>query len=151
MTQATKSVKAGIMPGRISEFAVEVGSSIRALLALADLNATGYEVKVDGVTVAANALDTTFVTSSTNLVLLAKQVKGNASKTVKAGIMPGRISEFAVDEGSSIEALLALADLNATGYEVKVDGVTVAANALASTYITSSTNLVLLAKQVKGN
>lgn len=142
-----KTVKAGIMPGVIREAAVEIGASIRSVLALFDLNPTGYEVKVDGVTV--TDLDATAVTTSTNLILLAKQVKGNAVKTVKAGIMPGVIREAAVDTGTSINRVLALFDLNPTGYEVKVDGVTV--TDLDGTVVTESTNLILLAKQVKGN
>jgi sulfur carrier protein ThiS len=143
----SKIVKAGIMPGRINEYGVEVGTSIRQLLEIADLNPQGYEVKVDGVVV--TDFDNTKVTESTNLVLLAKQIKGNAPKVVKAGIMPGRINEYGVDTGTSIKALLDLAELNPAGYEVKVDGVVV--TDLNGTTVTDSTNLVLLAKQIKGN
>lgn len=69
-------------------------------------------------------------------------------KTVKAGIMPGRITEYAVNEGDTIQSVLDLAELNAEGYEVKVDGATVNP---ATAVVTSSTTLILLAKKVKGN
>lgn len=62
------------MPGRINEFAVETGTSISDLLALAELDPQGYDVKVDGERV--EDLTQT-VTESTNLVILAKRVKGN--------------------------------------------------------------------------
>jgi hypothetical protein len=70
-----KLVRVGMMPGRISEYAVAVGTPISEVLAMADLSASGYDVKVDG-----NAVTdlSTAVTSETNLILLAKQVKGNA-------------------------------------------------------------------------
>lgn len=142
-----KTVRVGQMPGQINEFAVEVGTSISALIQLAGLTATGFEVKVDGSTV--SNLSGTFVTASTNLVILAKQVKGNAVKTVRVGQMPGQINEYAVEEGTTIKALIALAGLNTQGFEVKVDGRSV--TNLDAEKVTSSTNLVILAKQVKGN
>lgn len=143
-----KTVRVGVMPGRINEYAVEVGTSIADVIALAELDATGYDVKVDGEKV--TDLEGTTVTESTNLILLAKQVKGNSGvKTVRVGVMPGRINEYAVEVGQSIKSVLELAQLDATGYDVKVDGEKV--TDLESAVVTSSTNLILLAKQVKGN
>lgn len=69
-----KVIRVGMMPGRIEEYAVEVGASIKDILAMANLSATGYDVKVDGVKV--DDLNSP-ITESTNLILLAKQVKGN--------------------------------------------------------------------------
>lgn len=143
----SKTVRVGVMPGRIEEFAVEAGTSIASLLEIANLDAAGYDVKVDGAKV--TDLDSATVTESTNLVLLAKQVKGNAEKTVRVGVMPGRINEFAVTTGTTISEVLALAGLDATGYDVKVDGSKV--TEFESATVTESTNLILLAKQVKGN
>ena len=143
-----KVVRVGVMPGRINEYAVEVGQSIADVIALAELDATGYDVKVDGEKV--TDLHGTAVTEGTNLILLAKQVKGNGNvKTVRVGMMPGRINEFAVEVGQSIASVLELAQLDPEGYEVKVDGEKV--TDLESAVVTSSTNLILLAKQVKGN
>ena len=69
-------------------------------------------------------------------------------KVIRVGMMPGRIEEYAIEVGTSIEDVLAMANLSAAGYDVKVDGVKV--DNLSSP-VTESTNLVLLAKQVKGN
>lgn len=142
----SKTVRVGVMPGRINEFAVEVGTSIASLLQIAELDATGYDVKVDGNKV--TDLDNTLVTENTNLVLLAKQVKGNTEKVIRVGVMPGRITEYAVEVGTPISAVLELAGLDATGYDVKVDGEKVTD---LSTPVQETTNLILLAKQVKGN
>lgn len=70
----SKLVKVGIMPGRITEVAVELGQSIASVIELAGLDSEGYEVKVDGETV--NAEETT-IQPETNLILLVRQVKGN--------------------------------------------------------------------------
>jgi sulfur carrier protein ThiS len=140
-----KTVKVGVMPGRLNEFAVAEGSSIASVLELAGLNASGFEVKVDSITT--TDLEGTKVTSSTNLILLAKQVKGNAGGVVKIGVMPGRLNEFALPATTTIKEALAHAELDASGYEVKVDSVTVT-NFDAPI---GEANLILLAKQVKGN
>jgi sulfur carrier protein ThiS len=70
------------------------------------------------------------------------------TKTVRVGIMPGKIEEYAVEEGMTISQVLELAGLSAEGYDVKVDGAKV--NPAFAT-ITSGTNLILLVKQLKGN
>lgn len=139
-------VKVGVMPGRLEEFAVENGITIRELLEIADINHSGYDVKVDGVKV--TDLDGTTVSDSTRLVLLVKQVKGNSGGQVKIGVMPGRLNEFALEIGITVAEALQLAELDPTGYDVKVDGVKVDPNTAT---ITESTNLILLVKQVKGN
>jgi len=69
-----KTIRVGVMPGRIQEVVVEVGTPVSEVLAIAELDATGYDVKVDGVKITNLNQG---VTESTNLVLLAKQVKGN--------------------------------------------------------------------------
>lgn len=142
-----KTVRVGMMPGKITEFAVEEGMSISEVLALAAMNPSGYDVKVDGVKV--DDTNATKVTSDTSLILLARQVKGNSEVVVRVGMMPGRITEVAVEEGATIASVLSIADLNPSGYDVKVDGVK--CEDVATAIITSATSLILLAKQVKGN
>lgn len=145
MTNAT-TVRIGAMPGTIQEFAVEVGTPVSSLIEMAGLEATGYDVKVDGTKVDA---DTAVVTDSTSLVLLVKRVKGNSDvTTVRVGAMPGTITEYAVEVGTPIKSLLEMANLDPSGYEVKVDGQKVDHE---TAIVTTSTNLVLLVKLVKGN
>ncbi len=140
-----KVVRVGMMPGRIEEFAVEVGTPIKDVLDMAGLAPAGYDVKVDGT----KTEDLSFpITESTNLILLAKQVKGNADKVVRIGIMPGRISEYAIEIGTPVSKVIEMAELDSNGYDVKVDGTKITD---LSAPITETTNLILLAKQVKGN
>ena len=70
-----KTVKVGQLPGLVSEYAVEVGTSIASLLQIAGLNTDGYDVKVDSITV--SDPESAFVTETTNIVILSRQVKGN--------------------------------------------------------------------------
>lgn len=67
-----KTVRVGMMPGRINEFVVEGNTTIEEMLQLAELNPTGYDVKVDGNKVE----DLTATIDDANLILLVKQVKG---------------------------------------------------------------------------
>lgn len=142
---ANGMVRVGMMPGKIDEFAVEVGTPIAQVLEQAGLDASGYDVKVDQVKVDPS---TAVVTESTNLVLLVKQVKGNANGLVRVGMMPGKIDEFAVAVGTPITEVLEQAGLDYAGYDVKVDQVKVDPSTAT---VSDSTNLILLVKQVKGN
>lgn len=134
-------VKIGQMPGTINEYALEDGATFAQALELAGLNSSGYEVKADSRTVT-NLSESA---DGTALILLTKQVKGNA--LLKVGQMPGTINEYAVEPGTSFADVLSLAGLDASGYEVKADSRTITdLNQSAD-----GTSLVLLTKQVKGN
>ena len=67
-----KILRVGKMPGRITEVVVNTGTTIADVLEVAGLDAQGYSIKVDG---QASSLDAK-VTESTNLVILAQEVKG---------------------------------------------------------------------------
>ena len=138
----TNTLRIGQLPGRINEFAVEAGTTLEQALTIAEINADGFEVKVDGVKVTDFNTDV----SGAGLVLLSKMVKGN-SGMVRIGQLPGRIQEFAVEAGTTLEQALTIAELNADGFEVKVDGVKV------TDFNTSidGAGLILLSKMVKGN
>ena len=71
MTTAT-TVRVGYFPGRINEFSVPVGSTVADVLEMAQLNASGYEIKIDG---NVGALDSV-VSEDTQVILLAEMVKG---------------------------------------------------------------------------
>ena len=136
----TKIIRVGSMPGKIQEVAVEVGTTIKEVLEIAELEVAGKEVKIDGVV----SELTDVVTESTKLVLLVSRVKGNG--LVKIGVMPGRITEIAVEDDATVAEIIEIAELDAEGYEVKVDGVKSELDTVAGT-----AKLVLLARKVKGN
>jgi len=117
--------------------------TLKEVIELAGLDAQGFEVKVDGTV---KSLDSV-VAEGDNLVLLVKQIKGNADGVIKIGVMPGRIQEIAVTAGTTIKEAIELAGLDSNGFEIKVDGSVVGVDYT----IKSSDNLVLLVKQIKGN
>jgi sulfur carrier protein ThiS len=134
-------VKVGVMPGRVNEFVVEDAATVSEILAIAEVSAEGYEVKIDGEKVT----DLSTTAGTAGLILLTKQVKGNG--LVKVGVMPGRVNEFVVDDEATVHDILRTAEVSAEGYEVKIDGEKVTDfNQSAGT-----AGLILLTKQVKGN
>jgi hypothetical protein len=74
-------------------------------------------------------------------------VKGNADRVIKVGKMPGRLQDIAVDSSTTYAEALEIAEVDASGYEVKADGTKVTDLDAP----VGSTNLVLLTKMVKGN
>ena len=78
-------------------------------------------------------------------IFLVKQIKGNQC-VVTVGKVPGTLSELAVESGTTIEAVLELADLDAEGFEIKMNGSTVSED----TAVVDGANIFLV-KQIKGN
>jgi sulfur carrier protein ThiS len=138
----TVLVKIGQIPGAVNEFAVEEGTSISEALVLAGLNPSGFEVRMDGTVVQGDDL----IEEDTKMILLVKQIKGN-SPMVKIGQIPGAVNEYALETGTTIAQALELANLSATGFEVRMDGVVVESTVV----IPEDAKMVLLVKQIKGN
>lgn len=136
-------IKAGRLPGRISEIVVEAGSSVAEILAIAELDSTGYEVRVNGTPC---DLETSLEDGDT--ILLVKKIKGNSDGyiTVRCGRLPGRIEEIALNGGRSVADALEAAELDSSGYEIRVNGVPAEPETLLA-----EGDTVLLVKKIKGN
>ena len=61
--------------------------------------------------------------------------------------MPGILSEYALEQSTTVADALQMANLSADGYEVKADGSTVT----DFNQPIGSSNVILLTKKVKGN
>ena len=66
--------------------------------------------------------------------------------TVRAAKMPGRISDYTVETGATVSDVLSVANLNADGFEARVNGQTVEMN-----HQVSDGDTVLLVRKIKGN
>lgn len=67
-------------------------------------------------------------------------------RIVKVGTIPGRLQEFVVTDSTTISEVLGMANLDPSGYDVKVD-----ANMVTDFNApVGDANLIVLAKQVKG-
>lgn len=138
----SNTIKVGQLPGKIIEVAVEEGTTVEQVLAIAEISSEGFEIKADGAVVSLND-----VVDGVNMVLLTKKVKGNADmNTVKVGQLPGKIEEYTFEEGTTVAQALEIAGLSAEGFEVKVDG-----NTAGTSDIVDGANMILLTKKVKGN
>ena len=135
------NVRIGTMPGRINEFALENGATVKEALEIADLTTEGYQIKVNG-----EQVDEGKILSDGDLVLLVKQIKGNSEPLVRVGTMPGKINEYAVLADATVKDVLEIADLTAEGYQIKINGEI----ATLDTPVGDG-DLVLLVKQIKGN
>ncbi len=66
------NVRIGAMPGRINDYVLESGTTVKGALEVAELSSAGYQIKVNS----ENATEDT-VLNDGDLVLLVKQIKGN--------------------------------------------------------------------------
>lgn len=106
------TVRVGRLPGRIGEFTLNGDRTVATALATAGLDATGYEIRVQG---RPATPETTLIEG--DLVLLVKKIKGNADgfTLVRVGRVPGpALVEVAITEatvGAALEAAgITLAD-----------------------------------------
>jgi len=134
-------VKIGKLPGRIVEVALNGDNTVAAAIAAAEIeDTTGYEIRVNGAT---GALTTALPSGST--VLLLKKIKGN-TVSCKVGKLPGRIVEIALEDGASVEDALEVAEIEADGYEIRLNS----APASITDRVPNGSTLLLL-KKIKGN
>lgn len=67
--------------------------------------------------------------------------------TIKIGVFPGSINEFAMEEGTTVAKALEMANINVGAeQEVKADGEVIAADAV----VPSGTKMLLVTKRIKG-
>lgn len=66
--------------------------------------------------------------------------------TIKFGVMPGRINEFVLEEGSTVSTVADLAGESLSGYMIKVNG-----DAANADTVLNDGDTVILSKQLKGN
>lgn len=135
------TIKVGTFPGEIKEFAVEQRSTIAQVLELAELNAEGYQIKLDGRVADMNEV----LPSDAKNLLLIKAVKG-AMQTIKCGCFPGEIKEYGIEDGMTVNDVIELAGLTTDGFQIKLDG----RLADLDEVIQSTDKNLLLIKAVKG-
>lgn len=136
------TVKAGTVPGTLTTIALEEGATVADALRQANLDASGYQVRVNGETA-----DTSRTLGEGDTVLLTRQIKGNMP-TVKAGTVPGVLRDVAIEDGASVADVLAAAGLSSEGYQVRLNGEAIT-NPAGEEIEEGDT--ILLSRQIKGN
>ena len=134
------NLKVGVMPGRLVEVAVEEGTSAREIFKIAEVEVSNHEVRLDG-----NKIDIDDEVNGGNLLVAMKMIKGNA-KTIKVGVMPGKLQTIEIQEGDNAKALFERAGIEVSNHEIRLDGSKIDIN----DNITGGGLLVAM-KQIKGN
>ena len=78
-------IKVGMMPGRLVEVEVQEGLTANEIFEKANVEISNHEIRLDGEKI---NLDT--VINNGGLLVAMKMIKGNA-RTIKVGMMPGRL------------------------------------------------------------
>ena len=134
------NIKVGVMPGKLVEIVAEEGTKVKEIFELADINVDGYELRLDGEKV--KEYDEV---QSGSLLVAMKKIKGNSS-TLKVGIMPGKLTEIAIQPETTAFEAFDIAELDVTGYELRLDGEKIDGDCTVN-----NGNLLVAMKKIKGN
>lgn len=137
-----QTIKVGVLPGAVQELFIEERTTVAEVLEMAGLDATGYDIRLDGVNVEEN----TVIGADASVLVLVKRIKGNMN-TIKVGVLPGQVQEIAYEGELTAGELLDMASLNAEGYDIRLDG----SNVDEDTVIDESARVLVLVKRIKGN
>ena len=134
------NIKVGVMPGKLTEVIAEEGTKVRDIFTLAEIDIEGYELRLDGEKV--KEYDEV---QSGNLLVAMKKIKGNSS-TLKVGVMPGKLTEIAIQPETTAFEAFDIAEIDVTGYEIRLDGEKIDGDCTVN-----GGNLLVAMKKIKGN
>ena len=134
------NIKVGVMPGKLVEVVAEEGTKVKEIFALAEINTEGYELRLDGEKV--KEYDEV---QSGSLLVCMKKIKGNSS-TLKVGVMPGKLTEIAIQPETTAFEAFDIAEIDVTGYELRLDG-----EKIDGDCVVNGGNLLVAMKKIKGN
>ena len=134
------NIKVGVMPGKLTEVVAEEGTKVKEIFALAEIDIEGYELRLDG-----EKVKESDEVQSGNLLVAMKKIKGNSS-TLKVGVMPGKLTEIAIQPETTAFEAFDIAEIDVTGYELRLDG-----EKIDGDYTVNGGNLLVAMKKIKGN
>ena len=134
------NIKVGVMPGKLVEVVAEEGTKVKEIFALAEINTEGYELRLDGEKV--KEYDEV---QSGNLLVAMKKIKGNSS-VLKVGVMPGKLTEIAIQPETTAFEAFDIAEIDVTGYELRLDGEKIDGDCTVN-----NGKLLVAMKKIKGN
>ena len=134
------NIKVGVMPGKLTEVVAEEGTKVKEIFTLAEIDIEGYELRLDGEKV--KEYDEV---QSGSLLVAMKKIKGNSS-TLKVGVMPGKLTEIAIQPETTAFEAFDIAEIDVTGYELRLDGEKIDGDCTVN-----NGNLLVAMKKIKGN
>lgn len=109
-------IKVGMMPGKLVEVVVEEGTTAREIFEVAGVELSNHEVRLDG-----EKIDLDRVINNGSLLVAMKLIKGNM-KTIKCGLMPGRLQQIEVNENTTAREVFEKAGIELANHEIRLDG-----------------------------
>ena len=134
------NIKVGVMPGKLVEVVAEEGTKVKEIFTLAEINTEGYELRLDGEKV--KEYDEV---QSGALLVCMKKIKGNSS-VLKVGVMPGKLTEIAIQPETTAFEAFDIAEIDVTGYELRLDGEKIDGDCTVN-----DGSLLIGMKRIKGN
>ena len=136
------SVKIVKLPGRVEEFLLEDGATVEDGLEQAGITLeSNSEIKVNG-----NISNKGTVLRNGDSVVVSTKIKGNAT-SVKIVKLPGRVEEFLLEDGATVEDGLDQAGITLeSNSEIKVNG-----NISNKGTVLRNGDSVVVSTKIKGN
>lgn len=112
----TLELRVGMMPGKLVNVVVEKGITARECFKIAEIELSNHEIRLDG-----EKIDLDRNINEGRLLVGMKMVKGNM-KTIKVGLMPGKLQQIEVNENTTAREVFEKAGIELANHEIRLDG-----------------------------
>lgn len=112
----TLELRVGMMPGKLVNVVVEKGITARECFKIAEIELSNHEIRLDG-----EKIDLDRNINEGRLLVGMKMVKGNM-KTIKVGLMPGKLQQIEVSENTTAREVFEKAGIELANHEIRLDG-----------------------------
>lgn len=133
-------IKVGMMPGKLIEVVTNEGATAREIFETAGVELSNHEIRLDG-----EKIDLDRTIHNGNLLVAMKMIKGNM-KTIKVGLMPGKLQQIEVNENTTAREVFEKAGIELSNHEVRLDGEKIDLDT-----VIYNGNLCVGLKMIKGN
>lgn len=133
-------IKVGLMPGKLVEIVTSEGATAREIFEIADVELSNHEIRLDG-----EKIDLDRAIYNGSLLVAMKLIKGNM-KTIKVGLMPGKLQQIEVNENTTAREVFEKAGIELSNHEIRLDGEKIDLDT-----VIYNGNLCVGLKMIKGN
>ena len=136
----TLELRVGMMPGKLTTIIIEKGITARECFKIAEIELSNHEIRLDG-----EKIDLDRTINEGRLLVGMRLIKGNM-KTIKVGLMPGRLQQIEVSENTTAREVFEKAGIELSNHEVRLDGEKIDLDT-----VIYNGNLCVGLKMIKGN
>lgn len=132
-------VKVAKLGTAVKEVALELTANVGDALRAAEIEAGGFEIRVNG-----NPVEATASVRSGDVITLVPQIKGGMN-LVKVAKLGSAVKEVALESTATIAQALRAAETDQAGFEIRLNG-----NPVGTDANVRSGDIVTLVPQIKG-